>query len=105
MSPAIPSGSPPEPSDSGLTGQVESVEINVAPGLQLTGHRRQIVAAILDLMQGKVTKQKMDPRFWCEDVVFENNVNKAVGLGEVEAQWVRIRSLLSFCSVGENYCG
>lgn len=93
QSPATSSSAPgtrpaPEPSDSGLTGKVESVEINLAPGLELRGHMRQVVGAVLDLLQGKVNKQKMERRFWADDAVFEDWASKAVGIVEVDAKWV-----------------
>ena len=91
MSPAIPHGghtyTAPAPA-SGPTGLVDTLEIHCAPGVKLEGHRRQIVGAVLDLMQGKVTLQKMSRRFWAEDAVYEDNMNKAVGIDEVDAQWV-----------------
>jgi hypothetical protein len=89
-----PTQNAPEPSDSGLTGQVESVEIRVAPGVQLAGHARQIVAAVLDLLQGKVTRQKMSRKFWAQDAVFEDNMKKAVGIEEVDAQWWGLKALM-----------
>lgn len=93
QSPAIKSSSSstrpaPEPSDSPLTGQVESVEINVAPGVKLEGHKRQVVGAVLDLLKGNVTVHKMSRSFWAEDAVFEDNMNKAVGINEVEGHAV-----------------
>ncbi|KAA8894348.1 hypothetical protein FN846DRAFT_763780, partial [Sphaerosporella brunnea] len=76
------------------TGQVESVEIQVAPGLELKGHQRQIVAAVLDLLQGKVTRQKMSRNFWALDAVFEDKMKKAVGIDEVDAQWWGLKAMM-----------
>lgn len=44
-------------------------------------------------MQGKVTLQKLSRRFWADDAVFEDNMNKAVGMDEVDAQWVSSSSV------------
>ncbi|KAF8543802.1 hypothetical protein BDD12DRAFT_874026 [Trichophaea hybrida] len=84
----------PSNTSSSLTGQVESVEINVAPGIALEGHKRQVVGAVLDLLQGKVTVQKMSRSFWAEDAVFEDNMNKAIGINEVEGHVWSLKTLM-----------
>ncbi|KAI5777509.1 hypothetical protein EDC01DRAFT_791489 [Geopyxis carbonaria] len=92
QSTAIPR-EPPAPSQSALAGQVESVELNFAPGVEpLAGHRRQIVACVLDLMQGKITHQKA--AFLAVDVTYEDAVNKSKGRAEVEAMWWGLDSIM-----------
>lgn len=45
---------------------------------------RYVVGAVLDLLQGNVTRQVMSSRCWARDVVFEDGLNVAKGRGELE---------------------
>lgn len=88
---AIPR-SPPTPTKSDLLGQVESVEIACAPGVEISGHRRLLVACVLDLFGGQVTRQKLE--FLTDDAVLENPLGKAVGKAEVESVWWTLDKLM-----------
>lgn len=77
---------------------MESLQIHCRDGIEIEGHNKQVVGAVLDMMQGKVTTAKMN--FWEEDdsnagvPVLENNINKAVGRQQVEALlWGKARAM------------
>lgn len=89
---AIPRN-PPKPTDSKLAGQVETVELKLAPGVKLDGHLKQVVGSVLDLFQGKASKQRL--AYWREDSVFEDYMNKAVGKKEVEGHWYGLLKVMN----------
>ncbi|KAL7275992.1 hypothetical protein RUND412_001023 [Rhizina undulata] len=73
---------PPKPP---ISGQIETVEINVLQGLTLQGHQREVIGSVLDLFQGRPTRGKM--AYWRGDAVFNGGFVKAFGRDEVLAAW------------------
>jgi hypothetical protein len=49
-----------------------STEINTAPGITLTAHQERLVKSVLELFQGKATREKL--ALWKDDAVFEDPI-------------------------------
>src|SRR5579862_6806903 len=49
-----------------------STEINTAPDITLSSHQKSLIQSVLDLFQGKATKQKL--ALWTDDAIFEDPI-------------------------------
>lgn len=79
--------SPPPKEESPLSGHIENVQINSAPGVKLRSHHQgQIVGGLLDLLAGQPERDVLD--FWRDDAVLVNPFVEAKGREEVVAYWV-----------------
>jgi hypothetical protein len=71
---------------SSSTPQIENINPETAPGVELSSQEKILVGCVLDLFQGKPSKEKL--QLWTEDATFEDPITIAKGRAKYEPQWV-----------------
>lgn len=66
--------------------KLESTDLHPAPGVELSGQQRTIIASVLDLFSGRPNLAKL--QLWADDAVFSDPLTIAQGRKQYEAQWV-----------------
>jgi hypothetical protein len=79
------------PSSSGLN--IESKDIQTAPGVTISDDQRTIIGSVLDLFAGRPSLQKL--ALWRDDATFADNITIAEGRDKYAAQWYGLQSAFS----------
>jgi hypothetical protein len=69
--------------------QIENTNPQTAPGVELSSQQKTLVGCVLDLFQGKPSKEKL--QLWTDEATFEDPITVAQGRKKYEPQWVRNR--------------
>ena len=73
--------------------QIENTNINTAPGVELSSQQKTLVGCVLDLFQGKPSKEKL--QLWHDDATFEDPITVAKGRKKYEPQWYGLQQAFS----------
>lgn len=72
---------------------IESTNIQTAPGVNLNEDQRTIVGSVLDLFAGRPSLEKLS--LWTDDAVFEDPITQARGRKQYEPQWYGLQAAFS----------
>jgi len=72
---------------------IESLDIKTASGVDLNEKNTVLIGSILDLFKGKPTLKKL--QLWADDASFNDNITKAEGRKQYEAQWYGLQTAFS----------
>jgi len=89
MSSSTPTSATPSSSSLPSASQLslKNVNIETAPGIELSQDQKTIVGSVLDLFQGHVSLKKL--ALWDENATFNDPLTTATGYKQFAAQWVR----------------
>lgn len=73
--------------------KIENTNPTTAPGVELSSQQKTLVGCVLDLFQGKPSKEKL--QLWTDEATFEDPITVATGRKKYEPQWVRAMRLLN----------
>jgi hypothetical protein len=66
--------------------QIENTSPETASGVELSSQQKTLVGCVLDLFQGKPSKEKL--QLWTDEATFEDPITVAQGRKRYEPQWV-----------------
>jgi hypothetical protein len=66
--------------------QIENTNPQTAPSVELSSQQKTLVGCVLDLFQGKPSKEKL--QLWTDEATFEDPITVAQGRKKYEPQWV-----------------
>lgn len=66
--------------------QIENSNPTTAPGVGLSAEQKTLVGSVLDLFQGKPSKEML--QLWTDEATFEDPITVAQGRKKYEPQWV-----------------
>ncbi|KAK0104823.1 hypothetical protein ONS95_005091 [Cadophora gregata] len=89
---AGPEGAAGDESESTSYG-IESTNLKVAAGVELSPRQRVLVGGVLDLFKGLPTHKKMS--LWTDTATFADPLTKAQGRKQYEAQWWGLKAAFS----------
>jgi len=73
--------------------KLESTDIKMAPGVDLSSEQRTIVASVLDLFAGRPSLAKL--QLWKDEGVFTDPITIAKGRKQFEPQWYGLQTAFS----------
>ncbi|KIW03209.1 uncharacterized protein PV09_05434 [Verruconis gallopava] len=73
--------------------RIENTNLQTAPGVELSQQQKTLVGSVLDLFQGKPTKEKL--QLWEDDATFEDPLTIAKGRKKYEPQWYGLQQAFS----------
>jgi len=72
---------------------VQTKDVNTAPGVQLNEQQRLLTTSVMDLFVGQPSLKKL--QLWKDDGVFEDPLTVAKGRHQYEAQWYGLKAAFS----------
>jgi len=72
---------------------VETTQINTAPGVELSESQKFLTGSVLDLFAGRPTVKKLS--LWTDDAVFTDPLTIAEGRKQYSAQWYGLKAAFS----------
>merc|ERR1712000_23755 len=75
------------------TPQIENTNPATAPGVELSSQQKTLVGCVLDLFQGKPSKEKL--QLWDDNATFEDPITVAKGRAKYEPQWYGLKQAFS----------